>query len=791
MRDDDPIVQAALARGFLTTEQLEAARRLEAELAVAGRSPGLRALLAQRFLTPAQVQALRHGPPSGQALGRTSEDARVLRPVELEPGDEVGGYRIERLLGRGGMGAVYAGVDPRTDAHVAIKVLAAVDGQARARFRREGVAQAAVDRHPNVLRVLGAGEQDGAPFLVMELAEGGDLAARLRAGPLPPREAARVVADLARGLAHVHRAGILHRDLKPQNVLFDAAGTPRLVDFGIARVQGEEALTRTGDLVGTPAYMAPEQADGARRSIDERTDVYGLGAVLYHAVTGRPPFEGGAAQTIRAVLMEAPTPPSEVVAGLSPDVDRVVLKALAKDPADRYPTAQALAQDLERLARGEAVLGRDEEGARRRWRVLRRALGAALLLAAVVGGGAALRRTWPHLASYFEAPAPPQVPARGSLVAAHQRERTRLGWLSVRVEVEGGARRARLLVGDRVVASGDAGWRFVGRAPLALGPNVVRLEVQDGHGAWHLAAAPLKIERHPAFEPPPPEEVRDLRGRAIVFDEGEEVYRAQDGSVLVYVPPGEFVLGSDECNYRMSLGRELGEHDMRVSAPPHPVSVGAFLIGRHEVSWRQLEAWLEETGADGPRRPDARFGDASPAVDVTWHQARAYCAWAGLALPTEAQWEWAARGPEGRRYPWGDQDPAPGGRGRAVFGLDRREGAPRAVDHGVDGASWVGALHMSGNAWEWVVDVFAPFDGFLRGGDGPRRDPCHGGEDEPSYAFRVLRGGSWRTRPGDVGHCHAAFRRPGIGDLTKSDSSGQVPDSRDHDVGFRVALPLR
>ncbi|MCO5167142.1 MAG: bifunctional serine/threonine-protein kinase/formylglycine-generating enzyme family protein [Planctomycetes bacterium] len=791
MRDDDPIVQAALARGFLTAEQLEAARRLEAELAAAGGSPGLRALLAQRFLTPAQVQALRQPPPSGDALGRTAEDARVLRPVELRPGAEVGGYQIERLLGRGGMGAVYAGVDPRTGAPVAIKVLAAADPQSRARFRREGVAQAAVDRHPNVLRVLGAGEQDGAPFLVMELAEGGDLAARLKQGPLPPREAARLVAQLAHGLAHVHRAGILHRDLKPQNVLFDAAGTPRLVDFGVARVRGEEALTRTGDLVGTPAYMAPEQADGARRAIDERTDVYGLGAVLYHAVTGRPPFDGGAAQTIRAVLMDPPTPPSQEVPGLPPDVDRVVLKALAKDPADRYPSAQALARDLERLARGEAVLGRDEEGARRRGRTLRWALAAGGLLALLGGGGAALWRTWPHLAGYFEAPPPPEEPARGRLEAAHPRERTRLGWLSVRVEVEGGARAGRLLVGDRVVASGGPGWRFQARAPLALGHNVVRLEVQDGEGSWRRAGDALRVERDRAFDPPPPEEVRDLLGRTLRLDEVEEVYRAADGSVLLYVPPGEFVMGSDECVYRMSLGEELGEHDTRVSAPPHPVSVSAFLVGKHEVSWRQLERWREATGADVPARPP-RFDVSSPAVDVTWHQARAYCAWAGLALPTEAQWEWAARGPEARRYPWGDQDPAPGGAGRAVFGLDRRTGAPRGVNDDMGGASWVGALHMSGNAWEWVEDLFAPFDGFLRGGDGPRRDPCHrGDEGEPPFAHRVIRGGSWRTKAEDVGQCHAAFRRAATGDLTKGASLGQVPDSRDHELGFRVALPLR
>src|SRR5690606_8660426 len=154
-------------------------------------------------------------------------------------------------------------------------------------FRREGRAQAAADAHPNVVRVHASEEQDGVLYLAMDLAAGGDLARRIARGPLPPPEAARLVRDLARGLAPVPAAGVLHRDIKPENVLFDEQGTPKLVDFGLAHVAGEATLTRSNAFLGTPAAMAPEQAAGTPREVDERTDVYGLGVVLYQCLTGR------------------------------------------------------------------------------------------------------------------------------------------------------------------------------------------------------------------------------------------------------------------------------------------------------------------------------------------------------------------------------------------------------------------------------------------------------------------------------------------------------------------------
>ncbi|MBX3470645.1 MAG: serine/threonine protein kinase [Planctomycetes bacterium] len=289
-----------------------------------------------------------------------SHDALALTaPLTPDDGggkgpDRIGPYRVLRRLGAGGMGTVFLVDDPATGARRALKALpAGAPLDARLRFRREGEAMARVDDHPAVVRVHSAGEADGRAYLLMDAVTGGDLHARLARGPLPPDEVLRLGRTLARGLAHVHARGVLHRDLKPHNVLFDEAGAPRLVDFGLAQVAQAERLTATGTLLGTPAYMAPEQADA--RATDERTDVHGLGAVLYHALTGRPPFQGGSPVAVLAqVLEQEPAPPSSLVPGVPPALEQVVLRALAKAPAARFASASALADALDAAAAGVA-----------------------------------------------------------------------------------------------------------------------------------------------------------------------------------------------------------------------------------------------------------------------------------------------------------------------------------------------------------------------------------------------------------------------------------------------------
>ena len=297
------------------------------------------------------------------------------------PGVTVAGYRIEEDLGRGGMGVVSRAVHLASGRRVALKGLLHQDPEAATRFAREVEAMVAVDGHPNVARVYDAGQVNGRAYFAMELLPGGDLAQRLRRGsPLPAKEAARVVSRLARGLEHVHARGILHRDLKPQNVLFDGQGTPKLVDFGLVRVQGAKTLTQTGQVMGTPAYMAPEQALGVTE-LDARTDVYGLGAILYACLTGRPPFVGQLADVLTLVISEEPPRPSTVAPAVDPQLEAICLRALAKRPEDRYPSAAALAEALEAWGRPRSGAG----GAPRGLGLALGALGLGLVAGVAVG----------------------------------------------------------------------------------------------------------------------------------------------------------------------------------------------------------------------------------------------------------------------------------------------------------------------------------------------------------------------------------------------------------------------
>lgn len=272
------------------------------------------------------------------------------------PGSQVGEWILGEKLGAGGMGIVFAARHLATQVQVAIKVLAAeVAPEILARFQREGQAQARVDDHPAILRVHAAGEAWGRPYLVLEFAPGGDLAARLRRGPLPPEQARALLITLAGGVEHLHRAGILHRDLKPENVLFDGDDRPRLTDFGLARFAGAQSLTETGAVLGTPSYMAPEQAQGG--ALDPRTDVYALGALLFACLTGHPPIEGPSVLVILTrVIEDTPPAPSSLAKGVPADLDALCARAMAKDPSQRYASAAEFAAALA-AAKGPANAG--------------------------------------------------------------------------------------------------------------------------------------------------------------------------------------------------------------------------------------------------------------------------------------------------------------------------------------------------------------------------------------------------------------------------------------------------
>jgi tetratricopeptide (TPR) repeat protein/predicted Ser/Thr protein kinase len=331
-----------------------------------------------------------------------------LRPVTsapVHPPDgvtlpQIAGYEVEAVLGRGGMGVVFRAKHLGLNRVVALKMMLAGEyagRHERERFQREAEAVAEL-RHPNVVQVYDVGDADGRPFFTMEHVEGGNLARKLVGTPQPPRESAALLATLAGAVHAAHQAGIVHRDLKPSNVLLTADGTPKVSDFGLARrLDDEAAMTRTGAALGTPSYMAPEQAGGRRALAGVAVDVYALGAILYELLTGRPPFRAEtAAATVQQVLTLDPVPPSRLNTKVPRDLEIVCLKCLRKEPALRYADASALKGDLDYFLRGEAIAARPEGRLERLARRVRRrpTLTAALALSTLLTIGFTVAGLW-------------------------------------------------------------------------------------------------------------------------------------------------------------------------------------------------------------------------------------------------------------------------------------------------------------------------------------------------------------------------------------------------------------
>jgi serine/threonine-protein kinase len=344
-------------------ERVTAVLREYLEEQDAGRRPDRAALLARHPDLAEELDAFftESDRLAGCAawLGGTPAGAtRALPPAGMAgpPPWRFAGYELLEEVGRGGMGVVYKARQAVTNRTVAVKLLRADDPGGAARLLAEARAAARLD-HPGIVPIIEVGEHDGRPFLAMAFVAGTSLAALLGSGPLRLREAARVVRDAARAVQHAHDAGVIHRDLKPGNVLVEPDGRVRVTDFGLAKRSGEETLTADGAVLGTPGYMPPEFAAGGASAAGPAADVYGLGAVLYACLTGRPPFSGPTPlDTLRRVAEDEPVPPRQWNAGIDRGLQAVCLKCLAKDPAHRYRSAAELATDLDRYLAGEPPL---------------------------------------------------------------------------------------------------------------------------------------------------------------------------------------------------------------------------------------------------------------------------------------------------------------------------------------------------------------------------------------------------------------------------------------------------
>jgi serine/threonine protein kinase/tetratricopeptide (TPR) repeat protein len=315
---------------------------------------------------------------------------------------DFGDYQLQEEIGRGGQGLVYRARQKSLNRIVALKVIglgqwAATEEHVK-RFRREAEAAASLE-HPSIIPIYEVGERDGSCYFSMQFVEGGQLDEIVRRTPISIRQAVELIAKVARTVHYAHEHGILHRDIKPGNILLDKQGEPHLTDFGLARlVESESSVTHTLDVLGTPSYMAPEQAVGNNAAVSKATDVYGLGAVLYQLLTGHPPFAGGTTyETIKLVLDTEPRPPRVLNPKVDRDLSTICLKCLDKDPKCRYPSALALAEDLECWlkqepirARRTGILARGSKWVRRNPSI---AVMAAMLLALALPLGAMILKS--------------------------------------------------------------------------------------------------------------------------------------------------------------------------------------------------------------------------------------------------------------------------------------------------------------------------------------------------------------------------------------------------------------
>ncbi|HVS40069.1 MAG TPA: tetratricopeptide repeat protein [Gemmataceae bacterium] len=347
----------------------------------------------------AAIEALLRDNTLAEDPDATSPLDAATSPPSEPPAPFLAGYQILGELGRGGMGVVYKARQIQLNRLVALKMILAgghAGADDLARFRREAEAVAAL-HHPHVVQIYEIGEQDGRPYFSLEFVEGGNLAQKLGGKPQPPAQAAELIETLARAVHCAHQQGIIHRDLKPANVLLTADDQPKIADFGLAKkLEGDAKQTRTDQIVGTPSYMAPEQATPGSAPVGTPADVYALGAMLYELLTGRPPFVAKTAWDVLTQVVSAePTPPRQLQSRTPRDLETICLKCLRKEPSRRYGSAEALAEDLRRFLTNRPIEARRVGVVERtvKW-VRRNAMASALSAAATVAAAAGVGGGW-------------------------------------------------------------------------------------------------------------------------------------------------------------------------------------------------------------------------------------------------------------------------------------------------------------------------------------------------------------------------------------------------------------
>jgi serine/threonine-protein kinase len=635
-------------------------------------------------------------------------------------GHSIGRYHILEQLGEGGMATVYKAYDTRLERDVAVKVIrtdlfgSAVLAKILKRFEREARTLAKLS-HPNIVKLHDFGEHDGSPYLVLEYLPGGTLKERIKRGALSWEDAVRLLIPIADALAYAHRHDTIHRDVKPANILLTENGSPMLTDFGIGKILETEetmtGLTGTGMGIGTPEYMAPEQWTGAA---SPQSDQYALGVVMYELLTGRRPYE---AETPAAILLKQahdPLPrPGKFAKDLPPALDRIFIKALAKDPQDRFKDMSTFKAALEGLVRGP-----DEKKAG--W----------------AGKTAAAPATVAHVEQTYDT-----FPV---IQTKH-----RFPWAAVGI---GG------LVIVAVAAALLAIRSLTKASPASPPPEV--------------ATAPTMTEEMRPSPVPPPTKIQETPIPTESFEIGSISTRDSDGMAMMYVPEGDFLMGSNTYDDEK---------------PIHPVTLDAYWMDQTEITNKMYALCVQDGGCQAPVRTGAywvndyygnsQYGDY-PVVNVDWNMADAYCGWAGARLPTEAEWEKAARGTDSRTYPWGEGIDCSRANFDVSCGFHTTE-----VGTYTTGKSPFGLFDMAGNVWEWVMDWY---DSKYY-----RNSPSDNPQGPSNGLYKVLRGGSWVhvgnfTPAGDSGGDWYNYKS----DLRAADRGRGVTSATDFSIGFRCARSI-
>ena len=630
---------------------------------------------------------------------------------------KLGKYQLHEELGRGGYGTVYRATDSVLEVPRAVKVLhpaLVADPSFIERFRREAKFAARM-KHPHIVPVYDLGEAEGRFFLAMEYMPAASLKDMLaKDGSLPFERAFEIIQQLAEALDHIHKQDVIHRDVKPGNILFDEKGNAALTDLGFAKAlsgAGSASLSVTGGMIGTPAYMAPEIWMGGEAC--PQTDVYSLACVFVEMLTGESLF-GGEGDSPPPLVMKRHFDPLELSQDWPEDVpngiNAVLDKALAKEPDERIASPGDLADALKDLGQESEIVEPVDESPQ------------PVVPPEVVDE--------PEPTPARPAPRPEQAQKPTNVQPANVP--TPPWWQQKPFwAVIGGAALVGLC-GFAIALIANSQNKPV----TVIETVVVEVTSTSAEIAMEATAAPTSLPstQAPTLTPPSP--------TALSLGVGSTQVSSKDGMAQVYVPAGEFEMGSED-----------GDSDEQ---PIHTVYLDAFWIDQTEVTNAMFATFLNDQGNQNEGgmtwldagdedvlikqngsewQPVSGYGD-HPVIEVSWYGAQAYCEWAGRRLPTEAEWEKGARGTDGRTYPWGE------GIDCSLAQYLGCSGETVPVGSKPDGASPYSALDMAGNVWEWVADWYDS-DYY---GNSPSNNP----EGPASGGSRVLRGGSWLDDDGSV-----------------------------------------